>query len=59
MTAPNRCPNCGELVSMFAAGCAICGTPLDPARRRRSLAERLRATLARRRQSGPAERPPG
>jgi hypothetical protein len=24
-----RCPNCGERVSPFAAGCAICGANLD------------------------------
>lgn len=32
------CPNCGERVSPFAAGCAICGADLDAHRRR--LAER-------------------
>jgi hypothetical protein len=25
MRNPNRCPSCGEHVSPFAAGCAICG----------------------------------
>jgi len=29
---PNICPNCGERVSAFAAGCAHCGTELDPTR---------------------------
>jgi hypothetical protein len=32
MARPDRCPNCGEHVSHFAAGCAICGTALDPKR---------------------------
>lgn len=30
--AISRCPNCGEPVSPFAAGCAICGTNLEAAR---------------------------
>jgi uncharacterized protein (DUF983 family) len=25
----SRCPNCGERVQPFAAGCAICGADLD------------------------------
>jgi predicted amidophosphoribosyltransferase len=29
---PNRCPQCGERVSPYAAGCAICGATLDPKR---------------------------
>ena len=24
-----RCPNCGEHVSPYAAGCAVCGADLD------------------------------
>ncbi len=31
---PNRCPGCGEHVSPFAAGCAVCGAELDPDRTR-------------------------
>ena len=31
-TNPHICPNCGERVSAFAAGCALCGTELDPRR---------------------------
>jgi hypothetical protein len=31
-TRPNRCPGCGEHVSPYAAGCAICGADLDPNR---------------------------
>jgi hypothetical protein len=33
-----RCPGCGEPVSVFAAGCAICGADLE--RHRRELADR-------------------
>ena len=29
----SKCPSCGEPVSQFAAGCAICGADLDQARR--------------------------
>jgi predicted amidophosphoribosyltransferase len=29
---PNRCPQCREHVSPYAAGCAICGADLDPDR---------------------------
>jgi predicted amidophosphoribosyltransferase len=29
---PNRCPSCGERVTPFAAGCALCGADLDPRR---------------------------
>jgi hypothetical protein len=36
--AANVCPNCGEPVSQFAAGCAICGANLEAWRR--ELAER-------------------
>lgn len=28
----SRCPNCGERVSPFAAGCAVCGADLDTRR---------------------------
>jgi hypothetical protein len=28
----SRCPNCGERVQPFAAGCAICGADLDTTR---------------------------
>ena len=31
-----RCPNCGEPVSQFAAGCAVCGTDLEAARAQRA-----------------------
>jgi uncharacterized OB-fold protein len=29
---PTRCPRCGERVTPYAAGCAICGADLDPSR---------------------------
>jgi hypothetical protein len=28
----SRCSNCGQRVSPYAAGCAVCGADLDPAR---------------------------
>jgi hypothetical protein len=44
---PHVCPRCGERVSAFAAGCALCGAELDPHRGRRppTLLERLRLRL--------------
>ena len=38
MKSPSKCPNCGEPVSQFAAGCAICGA--DLVAHRRELEER-------------------
>jgi hypothetical protein len=32
MADRSRCPNCGERVSPYAAGCAVCGADLDPGR---------------------------
>jgi predicted amidophosphoribosyltransferase len=29
---PGYCPQCGERVTPFAAGCALCGADLDPRR---------------------------
>jgi predicted amidophosphoribosyltransferase len=31
-TNPIRCPNCGERVTPYAAGCSLCGQTLDPKR---------------------------
>jgi len=46
-TGPHVCPRCGERVSAFAAGCALCGADLDPHRARTppSVAARLRRRL--------------
>jgi uncharacterized OB-fold protein len=46
---PTRCPSCGERVTPYAAGCAICGAELDPRRWHDppSRAERLLAALRR------------
>jgi hypothetical protein len=44
---PGYCPRCGERVTPYAAGCALCGTVLDPRRWQRTppLSERLAAGL--------------
>jgi predicted amidophosphoribosyltransferase len=46
-TGPHTCPNCGERVSAFAAGCALCGAELDPRRGQGppTSAERIRRGL--------------
>lgn len=46
---PHICPDCGERVSAFAAGCSLCGAELDPQRAQgRSFGDDLRgAWLAR------------
>jgi hypothetical protein len=41
----SKCPNCGEPVSAFAAGCAICGYDLASARRERAAHPSLRDRL--------------
>ena len=45
---PHVCPECGERVSAFAAGCALCGADLDPQRGQAppSAGARLRALWA-------------
>jgi len=45
--SPHRCPNCGERVSQFAAGCALCGTELNPQRAQgpRTITERIRSAV--------------
>jgi predicted amidophosphoribosyltransferase len=55
---PHVCPECGERVTAFAAGCAICGAELDPQRalRRGSLQSRLGAGQIRSRVSRLFER---
>jgi uncharacterized OB-fold protein len=46
---PNRCPSCGERVTPYAAGCAICGAELDTRRwqPRPSLVTQLRVRARR------------
>jgi hypothetical protein len=34
--AVTHCPNCGQRVTPFAAGCAVCGADLEAARRAKS-----------------------
>lgn len=41
----NRCPNCNEPVSPFAAGCAICGADLEQARRQLAARKAQRPAL--------------
>jgi hypothetical protein len=41
----NRCPECGQTVTPFAAGCAICGADLEAARA--ALAARRRISIPR------------
>jgi hypothetical protein len=36
----SKCPSCGEPVSAFAAGCAICGADLEKARAERATRRR-------------------
>jgi predicted amidophosphoribosyltransferase len=52
---PGYCPQCGERVTPYAAGCALCGADLDPRRWQRrppSAAERLVAGIRRSRRRG-------
>ena len=53
----SRCPNCGERVSPFAAGCAVCGADLDPGRwdKGPSLGNRIGSTLTALTYKGPGE----
>jgi predicted amidophosphoribosyltransferase len=46
-SGPHVCPRCGERVSAFAAGCALCGADLDPQRAQAppTLGARLRRRL--------------
>jgi hypothetical protein len=42
---PGKCPQCGERVSPFAAGCALCGADLDPKRWQRPVPMHQRLSL--------------
>jgi hypothetical protein len=46
---PGYCPQCGERVTPFAAGCALCGGDLDPKRWQRPLPVRQRLSTRLRR----------
>jgi hypothetical protein len=39
--AVTHCPNCGQRVTPFAAGCAVCGADLEAARAKRSARPRI------------------
>jgi hypothetical protein len=39
--AITHCPKCGQTVTPFAAGCAVCGTDLEAARAARSAKRRI------------------
>jgi hypothetical protein len=45
--AITHCPNCGQTVTPFAAGCAVCGTDLEAARAARSAKRRVELPQAR------------
>lgn len=45
--AITHCPNCGQTVTPFAAGCAVCGTDLEAARAARSARRRVELRSAR------------
>lgn len=51
MTSPHICPRCGERVTPFAAGCALCGADLDPRRAQgvQSAGQRMRSAWRARR----------
>jgi hypothetical protein len=55
---PGYCPQCGERVTPYAAGCALCGADLDPRRWQRppTLGQRLAARLPTRLRSRIARR---
>ena len=42
---PGYCPQCGERVTPFAAGCALCGADLDPKRWQRPASARQRLSV--------------
>jgi predicted amidophosphoribosyltransferase len=44
---PARCPNCGQRVSPYAAGCSLCGVTLDPKRWQRPAGGALERAAAR------------
>ena len=42
---PGYCPNCGERVTPYAAGCALCGADLDPKRWQKPVTARQRLSI--------------
>jgi hypothetical protein len=52
---PGFCPQCGERVTPYAAGCALCGADLDPHRWQKppSLGQRIAGRLPRGWRIGP------
>jgi hypothetical protein len=42
---PGFCPQCGERVTPYAAGCALCGADLDPKRWQKPVSARQRFAL--------------
>jgi predicted amidophosphoribosyltransferase len=42
---PGYCPQCGERVTPYAAGCALCGADLDPKRWQKPLSVRQRLSI--------------
>jgi len=45
--AVTNCPNCGQRVTPFAAGCAVCGADLEAARAAKSAKRRIELPRAR------------
>jgi predicted amidophosphoribosyltransferase len=42
---PGYCPQCGERVTPYAAGCALCGADLDPQRWQKPVRVRQRLSI--------------
>lgn len=42
---PGYCPECGERVTPYAAGCALCGADLDPKRWQKPVSARQRTSI--------------
>jgi predicted amidophosphoribosyltransferase len=42
---PGYCPQCGERVTPYAAGCALCGADLDPRRWQKPTSVRQRLSI--------------
>jgi len=42
---PGYCPDCGERVTPYAAGCALCGADLDPKRWQKPVSARQKLSI--------------